>query len=317
MRATAGAAYVLQPGRDELVLRAGRGLEGRSAGPRLAVGEGVTGRWPRTGEPLRGRVGAEGLEPSSLEPTARELISVPMRTSRGLLGVLTLYDRADGRPFDAGDLQTIRTFAGQAAVAVDNVLLHQEAQRLSVTDGLTGLGNYRSFQATLTREIERASRFGRPLGLLMLDLDHFKKVNDTHGHQVGDDVLVEVAAAGAAQVREVDTVARYGGEEFVVILPETDAEGAGCTAERICAAVRAQPDRRGRAEPHRHGVDRAWRSTPRDADSAPALVARRRRGALRREGRRPGPLADGGPATSSDRCLVRVARMSSARPRRR
>jgi two-component system, cell cycle response regulator len=245
VRATAGAAYVMQPGREDLLLRAGRGLEKRDAAPRVPVGAGVTGSVAATGEALRGRAadGKEpgGLELSPLEPVAEELISVPMRTGGGVLGVLNLYDRVDGRPFDAGDLQTIRTFAGQAAVALDNVLLHQEAQRLSVTDALTGLGNYRFFQTTVTREIERAARFQRQLALLMLDLDLFKQVNDVHGHQVGNAVLVEVAERVRAEIREVDVVARYGGEEFVVVLPETDPEGAGHTADRICAAVRSRP----------------------------------------------------------------------------
>ncbi|MDQ1704379.1 MAG: hypothetical protein QOF18_745 [Frankiaceae bacterium] len=241
VRAAAGAAYVTQTGRDDLLLRAGRGLERRGAQSRLQLGEGVTGTVAATGEAVRGRAGDEGLTLSALEPSAAELISVPMRTSGGVLGVLNLYDRTDGRPFDAGDLETIRTFAGQAAVALDNVLLHQEAQRLSVTDALTGLGNYRFFQSTLTREIERAVRFHRPLALLMLDLDLFKEVNDVHGHQVGNAVLVEVAERVRGEVREVDTVARYGGEEFVVVLPETDREGAGHTSERICSAIRRAP----------------------------------------------------------------------------
>jgi diguanylate cyclase (GGDEF)-like protein len=229
------------------MLRAGRGHEKRAGAPRVPVGAGVTGSVAATGEALRGRASVAGeaadggLELSPLEPTATELISVPMRTGGGVLGVLNLYDRIDGRPFDAGDLQTIRTFAGQAAVALDNVLLHQEAQRLSVTDALTGLGNYRFFQTTIAREIERAVRFQRQLALLMLDLDLFKQVNDVHGHQVGNAVLFEVAERVRAEVREVDVVARYGGEEFVVVLPETDPEGAGYTAERICSAVRSRP----------------------------------------------------------------------------
>jgi diguanylate cyclase (GGDEF)-like protein len=239
VRASAGAAYVAQ--RDELLLRAGRGLERRGAQSRLRIGDGVTGSVAQTAVAVRGRVGSEGITLAKGEPTAAELISVPMRTSGGVLGVLNLYDRADGNAFDAGDLETIRTFAGQAAVALDNVLLHQEAQRLSVTDALTGLGNYRFFQSTLTREVERAVRFQRPLALLMLDLDRFKEVNDIHGHQVGNLVLTEVADRVRGEVREVDVVARYGGEEFVVVLPETERDGAGHTAERICAAVRSRP----------------------------------------------------------------------------
>jgi len=147
----------------------------------------------------------------------------------------------DANRFDERDLATIRTFATQATVAIDNVLLHEEAQRLSITDGLTGLWNYRYFTMTIGKEIERSARFGRPLALLMLDLDRFKVVNDTYGHQRGDAVLVELAARVRGQVRDVDTVARYGGEEIVVILPETDVEGAVQAAERICDAVRRRP----------------------------------------------------------------------------
>ncbi len=96
---------------------------------------------------------------------------------------------------------------------------------------------------TVAKEIERAARFGRPLALLMLDLDHFKRVNDTYGHQRGDEVLVELAGRIKLVVRDVDTVARYGGEEIVVILPETDVEGAAQLADRICAVVRDTPFR--------------------------------------------------------------------------
>ena len=109
-------------------------------------------------------------------------------------------------------------------MAIDNVLLHQEAQRLSLTDPLTALWNYRYLTIGLGHEIERATRFARPLAALMLDLDRFKAINDEHGHQVGDAVLIELAGRMRAEVREVDTVARYGGEEFVIVLPETDAD---------------------------------------------------------------------------------------------
>jgi diguanylate cyclase (GGDEF)-like protein len=144
-----------------------------------------------------------------------------------VVGVLALYDRADGRPFDNGDEDGLRTLAGQASIAVDNVHLHHEAQRLSTTDPLTGLWNFRYLSMSLAREIERSTRFDRPLAVLMLDLDHFKQVNDVHGHARGDTVLRELAQRVQEQIREVDTFARYGGEEFVVVLPQTDPTGAG------------------------------------------------------------------------------------------
>ncbi|MCW2726909.1 MAG: diguanylate cyclase with sensor [Frankiales bacterium] len=240
--AQAGMVLLLGPDRDELVLSVARGMQERGVPEdlRVALGVGISGRVAQTGEAVLGQAG-DGpgqLRPGPDEPNRGSVIAVPLMGSGTVVGVLDLYDRRDADGFDERDLATIRTFASQATVAVDNVLLHEEAQRLSVTDGLTGLWNYRYFTMTVAKEIERSSRFGRPLALLMLDLDHFKKVNDTLGHQRGDAVLVELAARVRAEVRDVDTVARYGGEEVVVILPETDAAGAAQAAERICEAVR-------------------------------------------------------------------------------
>ncbi|MEV1145052.1 sensor domain-containing diguanylate cyclase, partial [Micromonospora sp. NPDC049799] len=159
----------------------------------------------------------------------------------GALGVLALYDRLGGDEFDDDDLITLRTFAGHAAVAVDNVRVHEEAQRLSLTDPLTGLWNYRYLRESIRREVERASRFGRMLSVLALDLDRFKTVNDTHGHTAGDTVLAEFARRIRGEIREVDLAFRQGGEEFVLLLPETDARGAVIVAERLGAVVRGTP----------------------------------------------------------------------------
>jgi diguanylate cyclase (GGDEF)-like protein len=218
------------------------------------VGSGVAGGVAKTGEPVRGVVGeGPGLRPDPAEPAARTVIAVPLKQSGRIVGVLSLYDKSpadglDGEPVTDGprrfteqDLDALLTFAGQASVAVDNVLLHQEAQRLSLTDPLTGLWNYRYLTLALGHEIERATRFGRPLTVLMLDLDRFKQINDRHGHQVGDAVLIELAARMRAEVREVDTLARYGGEEFVVVLPETAADGGARTAQRLGAVIRSAP----------------------------------------------------------------------------
>ena len=157
------------------------------------------------------------------------------------LGVLALYDRLGAEEFDDTDLSTLRTFAGQAGVAVHNVRVHEEAQRLSLTDPLTGLWNYRYLRESLRREVERASRFGRMLTVLVLDLDHFKEVNDTYGHAAGDTVLGEFARRLRLGLREVDVAFRQGGEEFVVLLPETDAYGGAIVAERLGAAIRDLP----------------------------------------------------------------------------
>jgi diguanylate cyclase (GGDEF)-like protein len=211
----------------------------------LPLGRGIAGRVAETGEQARGLVGeGPGLRPGDGEPAdASTVVAVPLRQSGHIVGVLNLYDKEDQRQFTAHDQESLVAFAGQAAVAIENVLLHQEAQRLSVTDPLTGLWNYRYLTLGLGHEIERATRFHRPLALLMLDLDRFKQINDQHGHPAGDAVLIELARRMRAEVREVDTVARYGGEEFVIVLPETDAAGAASTAERLRHSIRSAPFR--------------------------------------------------------------------------
>ncbi|MBW3606593.1 MAG: diguanylate cyclase, partial [Actinobacteria bacterium] len=170
-------------------------------------------------------------------------LSVPVTgtATGGRIGALLLARPDAGPAFTEDDLRTVRTFAGQAGVAIENVLLHQEARRLSLTDPLTELWNFRYFQLQALREVEAATRYGRPLGLLIVDLDHFKRVNDRHGHPVGDQVLAEVGRRIRTSTRLPDIVARYGGEEFVLLLPGTDAAGAVVTAERIRRRVARLP----------------------------------------------------------------------------
>lgn len=260
VQATSGVIMFLDADHN-LTVRARRGAvtAAMPSDVRIAVGKGIAGGVARTGEPVRGVVGeGPGLRADPAEPPARTVVAVPLKQSGRIVGVLSLYDKAPAdselaavdpaapapsqppRQFTGHDLDALLTFAGQASVAVDNVLLHQEAQRLSLTDPLTGLWNYRYLTLALSHEIERATRFGRPLAALMVDLDRFKQINDRHGHQVGDAVLIELAARMRTEIREVDTLARYGGEEFVVVLPETDAEGAGRTAERLGAVIRSK-----------------------------------------------------------------------------
>ena len=257
VHATGGAIMFLDAG-GKLTVRVRRG-EAADAAPAdavLALGEGITGRVASTGEAVRGTVGeGPGLRPMAGEPVAKTVIAVPLRQSGRIVGVLNLYDKEAGRAFSAHDLESTLAFASQASVAIDNVLLHQEAQRLSLTDPLTALWNYRYLTIGLGHEIERATRFTRPLAALMLDLDRFKAINDEHGHQVGDAVLIELAGRMRAEVREVDTVARYGGEEFVIVLPETDSAGAARLADRLGTVIRSNPFCAGAGVRNSRGLD--------------------------------------------------------------
>jgi len=142
-----------------------------------------------------------------------------------------------GVPFTTTDRELFQYLASQASVSIENVGLHETVARESVTDELTGLSNRRRFDEVMENEVERARRFDGQLGLVMLDVDDFKAVNDTHGHQLGDSVLREVARVIRESSREIDEPARYGGEEFAVVLPGTDLAGAHRLAERIRAGI--------------------------------------------------------------------------------
>jgi diguanylate cyclase (GGDEF)-like protein len=145
----------------------------------------------------------------------------------------------NGRPFTADDLELLRSLAAQATLAMANVNLHFDVQRQAITDDLTGLASHGHFQDLLRAEMEEVRRYRYPVGLIMLDIDNFKSVNDVHGHQQGDLVLRCVADALRETSRDVDVAARYGGEEMALILPHTDLEGAFEMAERARMAIAA------------------------------------------------------------------------------
>jgi diguanylate cyclase (GGDEF)-like protein len=180
-----------------------------------------------TGEPCEATV--DGV--SALSHPMRRGDDVHARVS----GVVSVARR--DRPFSVAERELFHYLAEQAAVSIENVGLHETVERQAVTDELTGLFNRRRFQEAMATEVERSKRFGQPVGLVLLDLDDFKAVNDTYGHQQGDLVLREVARVLRETSREIDEPARYGGEELAVVLPGTDLEGAYNLAERVRAGI--------------------------------------------------------------------------------
>jgi diguanylate cyclase (GGDEF)-like protein len=154
-----------------------------------------------------------------------------------VLGLISVA-RAE-RPFTGGERDLFNYLAGRAAVSLENVDLHDLVKSQAVTDELTGLFNHRKFQELASNEAERAKRFDNELGLVMIDIDDFKRVNDSYGHQQGDVVLREVGRVLRESTREIDEASRYGGEEFTVILPQTDLDGAFHLGERIRQAIEA------------------------------------------------------------------------------
>jgi diguanylate cyclase (GGDEF)-like protein len=184
--------------------------------------------------------GSGGPYPSSAEPDYDIAIVVPLYSQDRIHAVISVYRKTPAPLFTEDDLGTVVFLAEQGGVALENVQLHEEAQRLSITDGLTGVWNRRYFQMQFRQVLATSTRFERTFSILMLDLDNFKTVNDTFGHQRGDAILIEFARRVSHLLREVDTVARYGGEEFICLLSETDLDGALITAEKIRDAVRSE-----------------------------------------------------------------------------
>jgi two-component system, cell cycle response regulator len=237
--ATAGALYLLRPPGRELSLEVAQGYVPPPEAT-LKVSQGVAGM-AAAGDPVL-VPGASATIAEPVEPRTETAVAVPLVRGDRTMGVIALYGRPTPEPFREQDAETLAAFAAQASVAIENVLLHQETQQLSITDGLTGVWNRRYLELSLRKEIERASRFSRPLSVLMIDIDRFKDVNDRFGHQRGDGVLVEVTRRIMGTIRtQIDFVARYGGEEFVVVLPETPCEGGKVVAEKVRAAIRDHP----------------------------------------------------------------------------
>lgn len=237
--ADAAVMWRLNATRDELYPTTVLGVPQDGLG-RIEVGEGVIGLAAERATTVRlpREMGTPFLSPN--EPQLPVMIAVPLYSKNRVMGVLSVYRLGGRDEFAAEDIDTVVFLAEQGAVAIENVLLHEEAQRLSLTDGLTGVWNRRFFRMQFNQVLATSTRFNRPFSVLMMDLDHFKVINDTYGHQRADAVLVEFTQRVDSKLREVDALARYGGEEFICLLSETDLYGALTTAEKILESIRGE-----------------------------------------------------------------------------
>jgi diguanylate cyclase (GGDEF)-like protein len=203
---------------------------------RIELGEGITGaavleRQLIVSNDAHDDPRASQVPGTRLEPEA--IICVPFTARSTPLGALSLYRRGRDRAFLPAEIELIQHFADVAAIALHNAKTVAELERLAGTDDLTGLANRRSFREALRRYAAAAERHGTPLSLLLLDIDDFKEINDSHGHERGDEILCAFAAVLRRRVRQSDIVARIGGDEFAILLPQTSREEAASFAHDL------------------------------------------------------------------------------------
>ncbi|HET6175649.1 MAG TPA: sensor domain-containing diguanylate cyclase [Candidatus Sulfotelmatobacter sp.] len=210
---------------------------------RLKVGEGIAGWVAKNGEArVVPDVSADPMFASRVDETTkwetRSVICVPLRSKLRVLGVIQLVN-VDMSRFTETELFFLQSLCDYAAIAIENARWVEKIQELTITDDCTGLYNARHLYKTLETEVYRSSRFGYEFSILFIDLDHFKSVNDTHGHLIGSKLLAEIGYLIKAQLRLIDFAFRYGGDEFVVLLPQTGKDQALVVAKRLLDGLRA------------------------------------------------------------------------------
>jgi diguanylate cyclase (GGDEF)-like protein len=246
LRPAAWALLLADETGGELAIEVAVGFDAQrvGGGGRVRPGEGIAGWVAQTGQAvLLDDVRADPRFSERVDPApasgARSYMAAPLRAMGRTLGVVALAGRAE-EPFAADDLRTLSGLAAYAAIALSNARHFERVRELSLLDDHTGLYNARHLHRTLEAEVQRAARFGRALSLVFFDLDHFKEVNDAHGHQAGSALLREVGRVLKRALRGMDIPVRYGGDEFVAVLPETGREPARGVAERIRLALRGE-----------------------------------------------------------------------------
>jgi diguanylate cyclase (GGDEF)-like protein len=211
-------------------------------GLQLPRGEGIAGWIAETGQALI-------VEDVSKDPrfskrvdtftgfNTESIIGVPLKSNERVFGVVELINKINGAPFTALDLKVLTTIADFAGIAIEKAYYFRALKRMATVDPVTGVNNRACFERYFARDVELSKRYGAKLSLMLVDVDDFKKINDTYGHAAGDRVLRSVAQLLVNTVRKVDSVCRWGGDEFVVLLPETSKEHADEVRRRILERI--------------------------------------------------------------------------------
>ena len=217
-------------------------------------------RYPRFDNPIMVK---EGI---------RSLMASPLRAEGRIMGILYVDD-FKRREYTTHEISLLSLLSTYAAMAIEQTKLLESTRLLAITDGLTGLYNHRHFRQQLNLEISRAGRYSRSLSLMMIDIDYFKRYNDTNGHLKGNEVLKDLARILKDMSREVDIVARYGGEEFAIIMPETERRKAKMLSERLRKKIESHPFENGRKQPNKKlTISIGVASCPENASKAAQLI---------------------------------------------
>jgi diguanylate cyclase (GGDEF)-like protein len=266
-----GAILLVDERAGELVIEATHGYPPGTRGYRVSSGKGITGWVQRTGKPEL--IADVRVDPRYIpvSPQAVAEIAVPLIREGRVIGVFNVESTRPGA-LGERDVNILTALAGYATIAIQNARLFAQTEHLATTDGLTGLFNHRHLHQAMERMLEHCHREERPLALIMLEIDNFKRYNDTYGHQRGDEVLRIVAEMLRKGSRATDIVARYGGDEFMIVLPDTRKDTAGEVGERLRRAIEAYPFRLGENIVTNVTLSVGIAASPDDGETVDALV---------------------------------------------
>lgn len=243
LNASGGDLGIYDRANQKITITASRNMGKDFSGVQMVLGEGAMGKAAESLQPVIIEDYTHWIDKSPQYQSGpwQSVIAVPLLIGGRLVGAIGIVDSNPNRKFSTSDQRLLHLFGQQAAIAIQNAQLHAEVQRLAITDSLTGLYNRRGLFELGQRELERARRNNHPLAAVMLDIDHFKRINDTYSHAVGDQVLKILAKRCKANLRDLDILGRYGGEEFAILLPDTDQQEAQQIAERLRQNMNTKP----------------------------------------------------------------------------